>query len=102
MANNKCTSLVNIVSNLDNYHTVTQTLVVFSFNDARLGAEAQQELDHLGEQLAAGKGYIVVVKVGTDNSGNEEYNYNLGQRRAEELFVISLRNTMCPHTGFAL
>jgi outer membrane protein OmpA-like peptidoglycan-associated protein len=62
VANNKCTSLVNIVSNLDNYHTVTQTSVVFSFNDDRLGAEAQQELDQLGEQLAAGKGYIVVVK----------------------------------------
>src|SRR5204863_9100280 len=44
-ANNKYTSLVNIISNLDNYHTVTQTLVEFGFNDARLGAEAQQELD---------------------------------------------------------
>jgi outer membrane protein OmpA-like peptidoglycan-associated protein len=72
-------------SNLDDYHAVTQSLVVFSFNDARLGAEAQQELDQLCEQLTAGKGYIVVVMGGTNNSCNEEYNYNLRPRRAEEV-----------------
>jgi outer membrane protein OmpA-like peptidoglycan-associated protein len=84
-ADNKCTSLVNIASNLDNYHTVKRTLVEFGFNDARLGAEAQQELDQLGGQLTGRKGYIVVVQGGTDNSGNQDYNYNLSQRRAEEV-----------------
>jgi OmpA-OmpF porin, OOP family len=84
-ADNKCTSLVNTVSNLDNYHTVAQILVEFGFNDTRLGGEAQQELDQLGGKLSGTKGYIVVVQGGTDNSGDEEYNYTLSQRRAEEV-----------------
>jgi len=99
----KVASLTNTVSNLDNYHVVAQTLVEFGFDHTGLSNEAQQELDQIGSQLNGSKGYIVVVQGGTDNSGNKEYNYELSQKRAEEVVrYLSSKYNVPPYKVYAI
>ncbi len=83
--NEKEASLVGTVSNWGNYHVVARTLLEFGFNQSQLNADAKQQLDQLGEGKSSNKTYIVVVQGGTDSSGNEQRNYDLSQRRAEEV-----------------
>jgi len=59
----------------------------FAFDKAALGADAKKEIDSFlsdtqGE-LASSEGSIFIVAGHTDNVGPEEYNYELGRRRAE-------------------
>lgn len=57
----------------------------FAFNSANLPASAQREIDGFLSDLKgdAGEGAMFVVAGHTDNVGNENYNYELGKRRAE-------------------
>jgi OmpA-OmpF porin, OOP family len=83
--NKKAAALAGTMSNLDNYHVVARTLLEFGVNKSELNADAKQQLDQLGEGMSSNKTYLVVVQGGTDNSGSERYNYDLSQRRAEEV-----------------
>jgi len=74
--------LAQRVANLDNYHSVTQASVHFGFNKADLTKQDKMDLDQLATQIAATKGYIVVIEGSTDSVGNAQYNYALSQRRA--------------------
>lgn len=57
----------------------------FAFNSANLPASAQREIDGFLSDLKgdAGEGAMFVIAGHTDNVGNENYNYELGKRRAE-------------------
>ena len=57
----------------------------FAFNSASLPASAQREIDGFLSDLKgdAGDGAMFVVAGHTDNVGNEEYNYELGKKRAD-------------------
>jgi len=57
----------------------------FAFNSSALPASAQREIDGFLSDLKgdAGEGALFVVAGHTDNVGNENYNYELGKRRAD-------------------
>ncbi|MGH7827055.1 MAG: OmpA family protein [Candidatus Binatia bacterium] len=59
----------------------------FAFNSANLPAEAKKEIDGFLSDLkgdpAGMEGTIFLVAGHTDNVGSEDYNYELGRRRAE-------------------
>jgi len=85
LANNatqRVDTLTNTVVNLDNYHSVAETAVLFGFDKDNLTKDAKAELDQLASQVATTKGYIITVEGGTDSVGSSEYNYDLSQRRA--------------------
>ncbi|MGE5218695.1 MAG: OmpA family protein [Chloroflexota bacterium] len=57
----------------------------FAFNSSALPASAQREIDGFLSDLKgdAGEGAMFVVAGHTDNVGNDEYNYELGKKRAD-------------------
>jgi outer membrane protein OmpA-like peptidoglycan-associated protein len=57
----------------------------FAFNSSNLPASAQREIDGFLSDLKgdAGESAMFVIAGHTDNVGNENYNYELGKRRAE-------------------
>jgi outer membrane protein OmpA-like peptidoglycan-associated protein len=81
-ASGRADALSATVANLDNYHAVTQTSVLFGFNRDTLTKEAKAGLDELAQNIEKTKGYIITVEGGTDSVGSAEYNYDLSQRRA--------------------
>ncbi len=86
LANNavhRVDTLQNMVANLDNFHVVTETAVLFGFNKDTLTAEAKAALDQLATNVSNTKGYIIAVEGGTDSVGSSDYNYALSQRRAD-------------------
>jgi outer membrane protein OmpA-like peptidoglycan-associated protein len=59
----------------------------FGFNSAVLPPQARKEIDgflsDLKGDLAGGESAVFLVAGHTDNAGSEEYNYELGKRRAD-------------------
>jgi peptidoglycan-associated lipoprotein len=58
----------------------------FAFNSANLPAQAQKEIDGFLSDLkgdAASDSTVFLVAGHTDNAGSEQYNYELGKKRAE-------------------
>lgn len=82
-ASNRVTSLTGTVENLDNYKSVSDTTVLFAFNQASLTRKDRQTLDDFAAQLQSQKHYIVQVEGYTDSTGPADYNYQLSQRRAD-------------------
>jgi OmpA-OmpF porin, OOP family len=76
-------SLQNAVANLDNYHVMTQSTVLFGFNKDNLTKQAKDALDQIASGVPNTKGYIITVEGGTDSVGPADYNYDLSQRRAD-------------------
>ncbi len=81
-ANTGVQDLTNRVANIDNYHPVTEAAVHFAFNKADLSRKDKQQLDEIGRQIPSVKGYIVQIEGRTDSVGNDDYNYQLSERRA--------------------
>ncbi len=82
---NHADSLASLVGNLDTYHQVASTEVHFGFNKDTLTPEDKQELDTFAQQLGNTKSYILEITGGTDSVGNKAYNYQLSERRAENV-----------------
>jgi peptidoglycan-associated lipoprotein len=58
----------------------------FAFNSSNLPAQAQREIDGFMSDLkgdVTGEGAIFVVAGHTDNAGADDYNYELGKKRAD-------------------
>lgn len=93
-AQNRVMSLANTVANLDNYHPVVETSVHFGFDKSNLTSKAKQALDQLGGEIQNAKSYILVVDGNTDSVGDPNYNYQLSQRRADNViqYVASKYN----------
>ncbi len=75
--------LTNAVVNLDTYHPVVETAVLFGFNKDNLTKDAKEAIDQLAASVANTKGYIITVEGATDSVGSADYNYALSQRRAD-------------------
>ena len=80
---NRADSLASVVSNLDSFKQIATAAVTFAFDKSVLTRKDKAQLDQLGPQINATKGYILEVTGGTDSTGNAQYNYELSQRRAE-------------------
>jgi outer membrane protein OmpA-like peptidoglycan-associated protein len=76
-------SLDSLVKGLDNFKKVADVSVTFGFDKATLTKDDQGQLDQFAGQLNTAKSYILEVTVGTDSTGNADYNYELSQRRAD-------------------
>jgi outer membrane protein OmpA-like peptidoglycan-associated protein len=70
----------------------------FAFNSANLPKEAQREIDSFLSDFkgdaTGGDGMVFMIAGHTDNVGAEEYNYDLGKKRAEAVsrYLITKKN----------
>lgn len=91
-AQTKATSLGERVDKLDTYHVVSQVAVQFAFGQYQLNSEAKQELDRFSTELSSAKQYILVIEGRTDGTGNDGYNDDLSQLRAEQVVRYLISN----------
>lgn len=82
---NRVDVLSNTVANLDNYHPVAETSVLFGFDKDNLTKKDKAALDQLATEIPNAKGFIITVEGGTDSVGSKEYNYDLSERRANSV-----------------
>jgi len=86
---NKAEKALNAIANLRLERKVVIDMkdgANFAFNSSNLPPQAQREIDGFMSDLkgdATGEGAIFVVAGHTDNAGADNYNYDLGKRRAE-------------------
>jgi len=64
------------------FNEVTRSDVRFAFNSDELSGEAQGALDQLATQIMDRPDLLVDIYGFTDSRGSDQYNYDLGQRRA--------------------
>ena len=70
----------------------------FAFNSANLPQEAQREIDSFLSDFkgdaAGGDGMVFMIAGHTDNVGAEDYNYDLGKKRADAVsrYLITKKN----------
>lgn len=86
-ANNRISGLETRVNSLNDAYTQSDTqTVIFKVNSSRLDDMAKGTLDRVaGEVSGQPSGYLVEVQGFTDNSGSEQYNDALSQRRADSV-----------------
>ena len=92
----RVTVLSGEVSNLDNYRVVNQVSVHFAPDRDTLTTEAEKTLDELAPQLSNTRNYVITVEGGTDSAGDEEYNYDLSNRRADRVMNYLAANHSVP------
>jgi outer membrane protein OmpA-like peptidoglycan-associated protein len=68
---------------LDSYRLVATKAVLFGFNRFELTDEAKATLSEAAAGLQERKNYVIEVRGFTDSSGNEQYNLQLSQKRAD-------------------
>jgi OmpA-OmpF porin, OOP family len=92
-ANNKITTLESRISSINDNYTQTETqTITFPMNSATLSEQAKGTLDRIAGDLSGqSSGYMLELQGYTDNTGNEQYNVGLSQRRAEavERYLVS-------------
>src|SRR5262245_6318384 len=88
-ANNRITTLETTVKNIninDTYTESSKQAVTFSVNSSSLNNEGKGALDKIVADVNGLRtGYMVELQGFTDNSGSEQYNVGLSQRRAESV-----------------
>jgi len=92
-ANNKLNTLESRVSSINDNYTQSETqTIVFAMNSSTLSDQAKSSLDRIAGDLSGqSSGYMLELQGYTDNSGSEQYNVGLSQRRAEavERYLVS-------------
>jgi len=94
-ANNRISTLdtkVNSINFNDNYAQSEMQTLVFALNSAALSEQAKGALDQIAGVVGGQQfGYMIEVQGYTDNTGDEQYNIGLSQRRAEavERYLVS-------------
>ena len=78
-------SLDQVVKGLDNYRSMADVSVTFGFDKTTLTTDDKDQLDQFASQLNSAKSYILEVTGGTDSTGSAEYNYELSNRRADNV-----------------
>jgi Outer membrane protein and related peptidoglycan-associated (lipo)proteins len=73
------------IGNIDSYKPVDNASVRFKFNHSDLSDEAKAALDQLAAKVKGSKGYVMEIQGFTDNTGSEDYNLSLSQRRSESV-----------------
>ncbi len=100
---NHADSLESVVSNLDTYHQVADAQVHFAFNSDVLTRQDKADLDNFAGQLGNTKSYILEITGGTDSTGNKDYNYQLSERRAENVAQYLATNyNVAPHKFYLI
>lgn len=86
--------LQQTVVNLDNYRPVVETTVHFGFDRDNLTPKAKKALDLLAAEIANSKHWIIEVRGGADSTGDQQYNYDLSERRASNViqYLASAHN----------
>jgi outer membrane protein OmpA-like peptidoglycan-associated protein len=82
-ANGRIDAANDRITSLDDYQPIQNTTVYFKVNSVVLSAEAKESLDQLAEQAKNQKGYVVEIAGFASKDGNESYNQQLSERRAE-------------------
>lgn len=71
------------VENIDNYRLVATKAVQFGFNRFELTDDAKGALDEAAAGLRDRRNYVIEVRGFTDSTGNDQYNLQLSQKRAD-------------------
>jgi outer membrane protein OmpA-like peptidoglycan-associated protein len=79
------TDLRQVITNIDDYKPVKETVVAFGFNKDTLTPESKQKLDELVANKASLKHYFIAVEGFTDKTGPADYNAALSRRRADRV-----------------
>jgi outer membrane protein OmpA-like peptidoglycan-associated protein len=74
---------INQAAGFEKYQVVWQGEVNFGFDQYDIEPDGQVILEEAGRQMAANPRSIVEIAGHTDRTGGREYNYVLGQRRAD-------------------
>jgi outer membrane protein OmpA-like peptidoglycan-associated protein len=81
----KTGALEKAFANLENYRMASTKTVYFAFNKAGLDDAAKKELDALAQSLGSHQRFVLEVQGFTDSTGAAEYNYELSERRANNV-----------------
>jgi len=85
-ANTRITTVETRIASLDAYTASQPQAVMFKVNQAVLADEAKRTLDSIASQVSGQRsGYQLEIQGFTDSTGDETYNINLSQRRAESV-----------------
>jgi outer membrane protein OmpA-like peptidoglycan-associated protein len=83
-ANNRINTVESRIASIDNYTAGAPVAVTFTVNSSELSPEAMASLDQVASGVSGQRaGYLVEIQGFTDDSGSENYNVTLSQRRAE-------------------
>jgi outer membrane protein OmpA-like peptidoglycan-associated protein len=91
------------ISALDDFDVATETMVHFRVGSANLSDEAKAKLDEIVAQFQNERGYMLEIAGFASSDGNENFNRQLSQRRADavvrylaEEHNVSLRRMITP------
>jgi len=91
--NNQINTLESRVSSINDNYTQSETqTITFAMNSSTLSDEGKSTLDRIASDLSGqATGYMLELQGFTDNTGSEQYNVGLSQRRAEavERYLVS-------------
>ena len=76
-------SLDQKFQNRNNYQALTEEKVLFPFNSAKIEDKYKQVLDGIAEKISANPDAILVMEGRTDATGDDTYNIQLGEKRAD-------------------
>jgi outer membrane protein OmpA-like peptidoglycan-associated protein len=71
------------IDNLNNYSVVTEKTVYFRFNSASPTNGYDEALSEVANLMNQNKGAIIVLEGHTDSTGQDTYNVNLAEKRAD-------------------
>lgn len=92
-----------VVANLDNYQPLVEASVHFGFDQDHLTARAKQALDQFAAEVPNTRNYIVEVVGSTDSVGDQNYNYQLSQRRAASVIqYLASQHSIPAHKIFVI
>jgi OmpA-OmpF porin, OOP family len=74
---------LNKVSGFENYKILWEGEINFAFDKSELDAVAQQILGEAGQKMNGEPRSLIEITGFTDKTGSRDYNYILGQRRAD-------------------
>ena len=86
-ANNRINTIENRINSLNDNYTASETqTITFKVNSTALSDQAKGTLDRVASTVAGQRtGYLIELQGFTDDSGSENYNETLSQRRAESV-----------------
>jgi len=88
------------ITSLDDYNVRSTATVHFKAGSAVLSKEDKEELAKLAEDVKGEKGYVIEVAGFASADGNEAYNRNLSQRRADAVIQFMAETNSIPLRRF--
>ena len=88
------TSITSLLLSFSNIYsqTITRDTIYFDFNRSELRTGSEQSLSELAEKLIKAEDYKITILGHTDNWGNENYNLNLSEKRAQTVRNYLIKN----------